>query len=381
MLRMTILDRYLLTLFIKIFVVCFLSFSGLFVVIHLFSNLDELAALASNEGGWPKLMQKFYVPRLVDIFDKTAAMMALFAAIFAVTLMQRRREVTAIQASGLPLRRILRPVLLFSLIIVAVAAVNREWLLPQYRDRLVRTPQDWAGEKEMPITVNDDWRSGVRLRGNHVVVSKRLIDQPDVQLPFELPNAVTRLRAQFATIEPATTFAPAGLLLSGVVQPDEVDSMASVTDGKSFGVWTSADQDWLREGQCFVACDFDAEKLAYGSKLDDFRTIPELMSDVRAPQSSFGRSDRLALHARLIKPLLDLTLVLLGLPIVLSQTNRNVFLSAGLCLLVVGVFHLAVMASHSFGSYRVIQPASLAAWLPVMVFAPLAMLSMRKLNQ
>ena len=377
---MTILDRYLLKLFIKIFVVCFLSFSGLFIVIHLFSNLDELAALASSEGGWPALVQKFYVPRLFDIFDKTAAMMALFAAIFAVTLMQRRREVTAIQASGLSVRRILRPVLFFSLIIVAVAAVNREWLLPQYRDRLVRTPQDWAGEREMPITMNEDWQSGVRLRGNHVVVSKRMIDQPDVQLLFELPKAVTRVRAKVATIEPATPTAPAGLLLTGVVHPEEIDSIASVTDGKSFGVWTSADQNWLYEGQCFVACDFDAQKLAYGNKLDDFRTIPELMSDVREPQSSFGRSDRLALHARLIKPVLDLTLVLLGLPIVLSQVDRNVFLSAGLCLLVVGVFHLAVTVSHSFGSYRVLQPAALAAWLPVLVFAPLAVLSMRKLN-
>ena len=195
---MTILDRYLLRLFIRIFAVCFISFSGLYIVIHLFSNLDDLTELASSEGGWLTLLQKFYVPRLVDIFDKTSAMMALFAAIFAVTLMQRNREVTAIQASGLSLRRIVRPVLFVSLIIVSVAAVNREWLLPQYRDRLARTPRDWAGEREMPISVEDDWQSGVRLRGNHVVVLKRLIDQPDVQLPFELPGSVTRLRAQVA---------------------------------------------------------------------------------------------------------------------------------------------------------------------------------------
>ena len=377
---MTILDRYLLRLFIRIFAVCFISFSGLYIVIHLFSNLDDLTELASSEGGWLTLLQNFYVPRLVDIFDKTSAMMALFAAIFAVTLMQRNREVTAIQASGLSLRRIVRPVLFVSLIIVSVAAVNREWLLPQYRDRLARTPRDWAGEREMPISVEDDWQSGVRLRGNHVVVLKRLIDQPDVQLPFELPGSVTRLRAQVAKIEQATPTAPAGLLLSGVSYPKDIDSIASVTDGKSVGVWTSADQDWLHDGQCFVACEFDAEKLAYGSKLDEFRTISELMSDVRGPQSSFGRSDRLALHARMVKPLLDLTLVLLGLPIVLSQVDRNVFLSAGLCILIIGVFHLSVIVSHSFGSYRVLQPAALAAWLPVLVFAPLAVLSMRKLN-
>jgi lipopolysaccharide export system permease protein len=378
---MTILDRYLLKLFVRIFAVCFLSFSGLFIVIHLFSNLDELAGLAPGEGGWPNLVRNFYVPRLADIFDKTAAMMALFAAIFAVTLMQRRREVTAIQAAGLPLRRVLRPVIVFSLIIIAIAAVNREWLLPQYRDRLVRTPQNWSGETEMPIAVQDDWRSGVRLRGNHIVVSERRIDQPDVQLPIELSNSGTRLRAMNAIVESASPERPSGLLLDKVVFPVGIDSLSSVSDGKSFAVWTSRDQDWLQPGQCFVACEFDAEKLAFGSKLDEFRTIPELMTDVRAPQSSFGRSDRLALHARLMKPLLDMTLVLLGLPIVLSQSDRNVFVSAGLCMLIVGVFHVAVSVSHSFGSYRLLQPAALAAWLPVLIFAPLAVLSMRKLGK
>lgn len=374
---MTILDRYLLKLFVRIFAVCFLSFSGLFIVIHVFSNLDDFAGA---QDGWLTLFQRFYVPRLFDIFDKTAVMMALVAAILAFALMQRRREVTAIQAAGLPLRRILRPVLWMTLGIVALGAVNREWLLPQFRDQLVRTPRDWAGDSKMPVTVQDDWRSGVRLRGNHVISAENTIDQPDVQLPIELANRTTRIRATSALITTATPNRPAGLLLNGVTFPEDINLIASVTDGKTFGVWTSADQDWLKRGQCFVACEFDAEKIAYGSMLDEFRTVSELMSDVRAPQSSFGRSDRLALHARLVKPLLDLTLVLFGLPIVLSKTDRNVFVSTGLCILIVGVFHLAVTVSHSFGSYRVLQPAALAAWLPVLVFAPLAVLSMRKLN-
>ena len=68
---MTIVDRYLFFLFLKTFLICFLSFAGLYVVIDLFSNLDEMAAL-SEVDGWPILMSEFYLPRMAALFDKTA---------------------------------------------------------------------------------------------------------------------------------------------------------------------------------------------------------------------------------------------------------------------------------------------------------------------
>ena len=54
---MTIFDRYLLILFSKIFMICFISFTGLYFVIHMFTNLDELSSIASTtEQGMMKLM-------------------------------------------------------------------------------------------------------------------------------------------------------------------------------------------------------------------------------------------------------------------------------------------------------------------------------------
>ncbi len=48
---MTIVDRYLLVLFFKIFLICLISFTGLFIVVHLFTNLDELVEAAEQNGG------------------------------------------------------------------------------------------------------------------------------------------------------------------------------------------------------------------------------------------------------------------------------------------------------------------------------------------
>lgn len=39
---MTLIDRYLLTTWIKVYLICYISLAGLYVVIDAFSNLDEL---------------------------------------------------------------------------------------------------------------------------------------------------------------------------------------------------------------------------------------------------------------------------------------------------------------------------------------------------
>jgi lipopolysaccharide export system permease protein len=72
-----------------------------------------------------------------------------------------------------------------------------------------------------------------------------------------------------------------------------------------------------------------------------------------------------------VQPFLDTTLLMLGLPFVVTRTNRNPFLILGMCLAVVTVFMLTVLGSQSLGSSGWLAPA-LAAWLPLMLFAPLA---------
>jgi lipopolysaccharide export system permease protein len=68
---------------------------------------------------------------------------------------------------------------------------------------------------------------------------------------------------------------------------------------------------------------------------------------------------------------LDITLVFLGLPLVLSRSNRNVFLAIGMCLLLVAAFSLVVLGCRYLGAGYWFEP-SLAAWLPLMIFVPCA---------
>ncbi len=41
---MTQIDRYILVLYLRVFIVCFLTLSGLLIVVQLFTNIDEFVA-------------------------------------------------------------------------------------------------------------------------------------------------------------------------------------------------------------------------------------------------------------------------------------------------------------------------------------------------
>jgi lipopolysaccharide export LptBFGC system permease protein LptF len=68
-----------------------------------------------------------------------------------------------------------------------------------------------------------------------------------------------------------------------------------------------------------------------------------------------------------------MNLLLLGLPIVLTRQSRNLFLSVGFCVLLIVVFMAVIMLCHSIGESAVLSP-SLAAWCPLILFLPLAVM-------
>ena len=67
-----------------------------------------------------------------------------------------------------------------------------------------------------------------------------------------------------------------------------------------------------------------------------------------------------------------MSLFLIGLPLVLSQKNRNIFVAAGWCLLLVVGFILMLMVCHAIGANGGLLSPVAAAWFPLLIFAPLA---------
>ncbi len=377
---MTIVDRYLFFLFLKTFLICFVSFSGLYIVIHLFSNLDDLVEIAKADG-WPTLFKEFYFPRIAELFDKTAGIITLVAAIFSVSLLQRRREMTAIEAAGITKARILRPVFICAIVIIGLTIANRELLIPKVKDRLVRTAQNWDDQGQIDFTVQEDLESGIILRGDKLFIGEGRVSEADIQVPTSLSTDLPRIRANWCIVEQANEMHPAGLWLHQVELPDDLETLSSIqnADGETI-IFMPKDQIWVTPGQCFVRCNFEVEQMAYGNKLANYLSTPAMMAELRKPRKWFGHNQQINVHTRILQPVLDLTLLMLGLPLVIGGIERNVFVSAGIVFWIIAAVQLTSMGCYALGASSVIRPAAMAAWIPVGIFLPLAVVAMRKLK-
>ena len=179
---MTTFDRYVFGLFVKVLLIWFVTMSGLYIVIDAFNNMDEFLGLGKQLGGLASVLADYYGARLPWFFDRASGLLALIAAMCAVTLLQRTNEMTAVMAAGVPKLRVVRPLIWAAIIVAVGAAANRELLIPVVRERLIRNAQDWLGQKAKPPQPVTDIRTDILIDGKSIYAAERRIDQPTFQL-------------------------------------------------------------------------------------------------------------------------------------------------------------------------------------------------------
>jgi lipopolysaccharide export system permease protein len=235
-----------------------------------------------------------------------------------------------------------------------------------------------AGDVGRDLTPRYDNQTDVLMRGEATYADRRRIERPDFLLPPSLDRYGKRLTAKEALYLPPEENRPGGYLFQGVEQPPGLAAQPSLTwEDPRTGqvrpvVITPHDAPgWLQPDQCFVVSDVSFDQLTSGTTWREFSSTAELIRGLRNRSLDFGADVRVAVHARVVQPLMDVTLLFLGLPLVLSRENRNVFLAIGLCALVTSAFVLVAIGFQYLGSIYAISP-SLAAWAPLILFTPIA---------
>jgi lipopolysaccharide export system permease protein len=168
-------------------------------------------------------------------------------------------------------------------------------------------------------------------------------------------------------------------LLRDVSQPVDVRNRKSLAHGDKQVLLMPGDTPWLAKNQCFVVSDVAVEQIA-GKAWRRFASTAEMITALRSPSTNFGPDVRVGVHSRIISPLLDITLLFLGLPLVLSRESRNIFVAIGMCLGVVLGFFCVVILCQWLGNNCLITPAT-AAWAPLAIFVPLAMILCEPLRE
>lgn len=376
----TIIDRYMLRQFLQVLAICFMSMAGLYIVIDAFNHLDHFVDYADAHGGLLATMAEFYAYRSLAFFDWMSGVLALIAAMFTVTWIQRHHEMTALMAAGIPRLRVLRPVLIAAIAVSFVAMANRELVIPQTRQQLATDSKNLGGQQQAEMQSRFDSQTDILLGGETIVFADRVINHPNFVLPIGLDQFGRQLSAETARYLPAGDGHESGYLLHGLTAPKLLLSQPSLTLSGRPVVVTPPDAPWLGPNDVFVASGVSFEFLAAGSTWRDYASTRELIQELRSPSTDLGADVRYAIHSRFMQPLLDTTLLFLGLPLVVSRGNRNPYFAIGLCVGVVALFMVVKLGCQSLCLTGWLQPP-LAAWLPLMIFAPVAVILGDSLRQ
>ncbi len=371
---MTIIERYLLRQYQQNIENCFLSLLGVYVIFDAFTNLEAFMSVAKGLA-LIKLIAAYYSVQSLFFFDRASALLVLMAAMFTMAWIQRHHEMTALMSAGISRIRVVAPVLAVSVVIVLLAVVNREIAIPRLKDQLAKRPTDLKGNVVEEMQSQYDYATDVVIGGRCAITDKKQIEMPAFVVPPYKPSLCTygkQWSANLACYSPAHDSRPAGYLLVDVILPEKLAEKASLAlDGRTI-LMTPHDYTWLKPNEAFVVTDVTVDELTGSTLMRRFASTFELIAALKNHSIYFSPDVRVMIHSRILQPLLDITLLFLGLPLVAARDNRNVFVAIGMCMGLVAGFFVVAIACQQLGGMCLLRPAALAAWAPLMIFVPAA---------
>jgi lipopolysaccharide export system permease protein len=398
-----ILDRERYWAFLKAYVICFVSLIGLYIVIDVFSNFDEFTQRASGTE-LLHAMVRYYLVHSSQFYDKLWGIISMMAAIFTVTWMQRNNEHLAMLAAGISTYRVIRPVLVSSVIVSGLAIVNQELIMPRFADELMRPHKDDGTQTARVFGRLDT--AGVYIHGIDAVRAAKRIFKFNATLPVSLSGGIREIEAEQAHyIPPDARDMPyrGGWLVLGALlktsdgsDPVEDQTLISLdttgqlssrvaawADSATLGMYTTALT--LRPSPAdfgetnpppgeayFLRSDLAFDAITRRREWYNFATTRDLILGLFDPANEPDRAEiSVFLHSRLLRPVMSMVLMCISLPLVLGGYGRNMFVNLGLSLGTSAGFYVVGFITQYLGSSGDISP-ELSAWAPLIGFGTIA---------
>jgi lipopolysaccharide export system permease protein len=354
--------------YFKSYAICLISLLSLYIVVDLFMHLDDFFSNGAHGlGDVTRRVTAYYGYRVPQFFDRLCEAIVLLAAMFTVALMQRNNEHLPMLSAGVPTQRIVAPVLFCAFFMVTLSVLNQELLIPRIGDKLSFGRDDPDGKREMLVRSCYE-PNGIQFEGERARRKDNTIYNLRCMIPETVAGDMIHLCAQEAHYRAGPEPQRGTWLLIGCRQPGDdkrlddkrlpqvkpIPGILEVQDNGRYLLHTRN-------------VDFDA--LTRDPKWFQMAPTYRLYQELQRPESNRLAAIAVLFHTRLTRPLLGMVLVLMGLSVILRDTNRNVIISSGLCVILCGVFFVTCHACKMLGDYEYLSPA-LAAWLPVIGFGP-----------
>lgn len=355
-------DRYLLRSFLHTFGVCFTATFGLVIVIDLLENLDEFLT-RNGDRGTPALIKSIaecYAYQSVFFIDRAGPALTVISLMVLLVMLQRKGELHPLLAAGIPMYRVLAPLIVAASGVYALLALNQEFVVPRIAHAAYET-RGGGDATRHDVESFTDHSTRISIDGKSIRLSNRTIEQASFVLPAPaLVTEITILEAPTAKFFPARGKTPAGWLLRDVVPPP-ADLRQRLTE-------SGRDAVWLRPNSpnVFVVSSVTSDQLCKRSSSYSLLSTSELLQRIRCPAFGLVSVHRLVLHfhARLVQPLLNVIAILIVVPLMVRRESPGIVADSALCGFVLASLFGVVQGCQMLGLNQFI-PADLAAWIPV----------------
>lgn len=355
---LTTFDKYLLNRLLHTFVVFFIATFGLYMVIDLFSNVDDFQQGGRDLPDISIAIIRHYGYRTSEFFEMAGPILIVVSAIAVLGLLEKNSESHPILAAGIPASRLLRPLLIGGVLMNLMLIVNQELIMPRIAVEL-QTPRGSTSTRAQKVEpVYDYFNYLMHIDGDQVVIEERKLVNASFNLPLELARQVYTLKAENAIYMPATDKHEAGWLLQNVTGLFDPDLLTE--EGRRRIVARSNGRD------VFIVSDVSFDQLYNRGRNLKLLSSAQLINRIRNPSTGLVplQSQSLALHSRITRPVLSLIALAMALPMVMRRESTSLILNMTICAAVLGGFYILTQGSLIMGGIGIVRP-DMAAWLPV----------------
>lgn len=363
---MTLLDRYLLQRYWQAFTVTFLALFGLYVVLDVFTNLDEFTRNSGGVVGVLLEMGRYYGIRACSFFEAVGSLISVIAALMALAMLLRHGELNPILSAGIPSYRLAVPLMFGNVFVSMLLVANQELLIPQISEQLQARAGQTADSADK-IRPAWDYATNLQILSGKVFLKTRKLTDVEFVLPVpELVNEMTTLRAADAAYRPKSPTQP----VSGWYLTNATPAFAELNltpQGHKVVLAVTNPND------VFVMTDVSFDQLVNRNKFFENLSTRELLDNARNP--SFGilslRAQTVHLHSRMTRPLFNLLVVLMIVPVIMRKESRGLVVNLAFSLAVT-TFALGLQQCCSYLAQGGVIRLDLAAWLPAITSGILA---------
>jgi lipopolysaccharide export system permease protein len=369
---MKTLDRYVVATFVKNYLISFFVLVGMYVLLDMVFNFDELvevqerAGVAGFEGVFEivRAAGDYYLYQLPVFFVHLSGMIPVVAAAFTLIRLSRFNELSAMLSAGVPLLRIASPIIICALVLNGLLLLDQELLIPAIIPKLSRERQD-AGREETSaasqIAAMQDENNGV------------------LNVARYKPDRVRPVMYEFTLIERNEQLKPVGRLVARKAEWDQGTQSWRLTEGKRITGLLAGTGRKIENNVPAYKSNITPEEVSLYSSGKYVEWLPTRRIDqlLERPQQYGALALQRVKHTRFTQPLVNVILLLLAIPCVMTREPTRLKAAATQCLLLTGaclaVSFLAQQMSGQppYQEWAGMWPAVMA-WLPILIFGPVA---------